>query len=58
MQKLPEFIALGIGFGLLGLAGSIAWTTLEPQGMPTTAQARHPSQQTSQQAGVLPTARP
>ena len=29
MKKLPEFLALGIGMGVLSLAGVIAWQTTE-----------------------------
>ena len=56
MKKLPEFIALGVGFGLLSLAGAIAWTTLEPQDV-LEAQAIRQAPERTQQAGVLPSAR-
>ncbi len=39
MKKLPEFIALGIGIGLLSLAGSIAWMTVEADRSTLTAAA-------------------
>ena len=35
MKKLPEFLALGIGFGFLSLAGIIAWNSTQEDRVPS-----------------------
>ncbi|MEL6344384.1 MAG: hypothetical protein AAFV53_14800 [Myxococcota bacterium] len=58
MKKLPEFIALGLGLGMISLVGAVASSTVgaseaDPQGLTaSTAQV-----ETVQRASVLPTGR-
>lgn len=52
MKKLPEFIALGIGLGCLGLAGAIAATTIAP---PASLEVAEKARPTAQHAAMVRT---
>jgi hypothetical protein len=60
MKKLPEFLALSIGMGVLSLAGAIAWQTVEhdPLQAPVVEMApATPEDGRPMQAGVISTGR-
>ena len=56
MKKLPEFVALSIGLGLLSLMGAIAWQSVEADQLSTPLADDVPSasiQSMPVQAGVV-----
>lgn len=60
MKKLPEFLALSIGMGVLSLAGAIAWQTVEHDTLqaPVVEMApTSPEEGRPMQAGVISTGR-
>ena len=60
MKKLPEFLALSIGMGVLSLAGAIAWQTVEHDSLraPVAESApATPDEGRPLQAGIVPTGR-
>ena len=60
MKKLPEFLALSIGMGVLSLAGVIAWQTVEHDTLRTPVAESSPASAAEgrpMQAGVVATGR-
>lgn len=55
MKKLPEFIALSIGLGCLGLAGAIAAATITPPEGSVSLGAAEKAQPTAQHAAMVST---
>lgn len=52
MKKLPELIALGIGMGVLSLAGAIAWQSVENKAHPVVE--TEPAAAMPLQSGMVP----
>lgn len=60
MKKLPEFLALSIGMGVLSLAGAIAWQTIEHEPLQAPLAETtpvSPAEGRPMQAGIVPTGR-
>ncbi len=52
MKKLPELIALGIGMGVLSLAGAIAWQSVQNKAHPVVE--TEPAATMPLQSGMVP----
>lgn len=51
MKKLPEFIALTVGLGMLSLVGAVAWRTVDADALAA------PKEPSTKRVMVLSTAR-